>query len=89
VSDDRQTSVAASALYSAEKYTYRVLWSEDQRHYVGVCSEFPALTSTAATHDGALGGIISAVGAHLEKWRTTGEAIPVPLAIRQFKGSAR
>lgn len=75
-----------SPLYPAEKYTYRVLRSEDQRHYIGVCSEFPELSYAAATHDGALGGIISMVGAELEKRRVAGAAIPDPAVTRLVGG---
>lgn len=75
-----------SRLYPAEKYTYRVVWEEYDRRYVGVCSEFPELSCAAATHDGALGGIISIVGAELEKRQSTGAAIPDPVVIRLVGG---
>jgi hypothetical protein len=76
-------------LYPAEKYTYRVLWSEERQRYVGVCSEFPALSYEATTHAGALGGIIARVREELESKTLSKETPPVPTAIRQLKGSAR
>ena len=36
---------------------YRVLWSQEDREYVGVCEEFPSLSWLAVTADEALVGI--------------------------------
>ena len=33
------TASPRSPLYRAEKYTYRVVWSADDRQYVGVCTD--------------------------------------------------
>lgn len=40
-----------------DKYTYRVIWSEDDGEYVGLCSEFPSLSWLAKTSKDALKGI--------------------------------
>jgi len=53
-------------LFAAEKCTYRVLWSEEQQRYVGLCSEFPALSCLATTADEAHTGIIECVRRALE-----------------------
>jgi len=76
-------------LYSADKYTYRVLWSEEHQRYVGVCSEFPEWHYEAQTHNEALAGIISRVTIEVERKRKAGEEVPVPLSIQRFKGGAR
>ena len=75
-----------NALYPAEKYTYRVLWSEDARRYVGVCSEFPTLSFQAATHAVALDGIIAWVREMLENIRRLGQVAPTPAAIKLIGG---
>jgi len=69
--------------YPADKYTYRVLWS-DHRQYVGVCTEFPGLSYQAETHAAALDGIIARVRGELESKQEEGEELPVPMAIRRF-----
>lgn len=69
-------------LYPAEKYTYRVLWSEERQRYVGVCTEFSDLSYEAKTHVGALSGVIARVREELENRRRSGGVIPEPLAIR-------
>ena len=49
--------MTVSPLFAADKYTYRLLWSEDQARYVGVCSEFPNLRYEATGKNDALFGI--------------------------------
>ena len=73
-------------LYPAEKYTYRVVWSEDDQRYVGVCTEFPSLSHLAASHDEALDGIIAVVREVLAHMRISKEEMPVPMTIRQLRG---
>lgn len=69
-------------IYPAEKYTYRVLWSEDRQRYVGVCTEFSDLSYEAKTHVGALNGVIARVREELEIRRRSGGVIPDPIALR-------
>jgi hypothetical protein len=76
-------------IYSTDKYTYRVLWSEDHQRYVGVCSEFSGLSYEAKTHDDALTGIIARVTSEVANKRKAGEEVPVPISIQQLKGAAR
>ena len=40
-----------------DKYTYRVMWSEEDGEYVGLCAEFPSLSWLAKTQKEALAGI--------------------------------
>ena len=37
-----------------DKYTFRVLWSEEDEEFVGLCAEFPSLSWLAASRDAAL-----------------------------------
>jgi hypothetical protein len=39
------------------RYSYRIIWSEEDREYVGLCTEFPSLSWVARTPEGALRGI--------------------------------
>ncbi len=40
-----------------DKYTYRVIWSEEDQEYVGLCLEFPSLSWLAKNQEEALRGI--------------------------------
>ena len=51
-----------------DHYTYRVIWSDEDGEYAGLCAEFPSLSWLAATSDAALAGIrelVAAVGADM------------------------
>ena len=82
-------TVLTVPLYAAEKYTYRVVWSETDQQYVGVCSEFPSLSHLAGSHDEALAGIVTAVRAVLADMHKAKQATPVPLAVLRYKGDAQ
>ncbi len=71
---------------SAEKYTYRVMWSEEDQEYVGLCAEFPSLSWLAASQGAALVGITKVVGEVLKDMVRSKEPIPEPLSVRAFKG---
>ena len=45
----------------AQKYTYRVIWSEKDGEFVGLCAEFPSLSWLASTQADALSGIVDQV----------------------------
>lgn len=81
--------MTVTPLYAADKYTYRVVWSEDDRQYVGVCTEFPSLSHLADGHDEALAGIVALVRDVLADMHTSKKEPPVPLAIQRFKKDAR
>lgn len=66
------------AFYSAEKYTYTVMWSPDDNDYVGKCSEFPSLSHLAMSPQEALAGIIALVRDVLEDLRENKEQAPIP-----------
>ena len=73
-------------VYDADKYTYRVLWSEDDGEFVGLCAEFPSLSWLAKTQQQALQGIVKVVKDVLVDMRKTKEPIPPPLAGRKYSG---
>lgn len=69
-----------------EKYTYRVLWSEEDREHIGLCAEFPSLSWLAPSMSEALNGITQLVGEVLDDMNKTAETIPEPLSLQDFKG---
>lgn len=69
-----------------DKYTYRVTWSDEDNEYIGLCAEFPSLSWLADTQESALAGIRDVVKQVVEDMRSTGEAIPQPLATKRYSG---
>ncbi len=65
-----------------DRYTYRVIWSEEDREYVGLCEEFPSLSWLDKTPEKTFKGIKNVVGEILEDMRKTGEKIPEPIGNR-------
>lgn len=70
----------------ADKYTYRVTWSEEDTEHVGLCAEFPSLSWLAATPEAALKGIRKLVAEVVADMTGTGEQIPEPLATKHYSG---
>jgi predicted HicB family RNase H-like nuclease len=69
-----------------EKYTYRVMWSEEDQEYIGLCTEFPSLSWLAASQGDALSGITKLVADVLADMIKRKEVVPEPLSLREFKG---
>lgn len=69
-----------------DKYAYRVLWSEEDQEYVGLCSEFPSLSWLDATHEKALKGIKKLVSECITDLEAAGEPVPEPISTKQFSG---
>lgn len=70
----------------AEKYTYRVLWSNADNEFIGLCAEFPSLSWLEPTQAKALSGIVSLVGDVLSDMESNNETPPEPLSSRHFSG---
>ena len=70
----------------ADKYTYRVIWSEEDGEFVGLCAEFPSLSWLAKSQPEALSGIVKVVRVVLRDMKASGEASPPPLAAKRYTG---
>lgn len=70
----------------ADRYTYRVTWSEEDGEFVGLCAEFPSLSWLASSQAKALSGIVSVVGEVLVDMHKNGEQIPDPLSTKRYSG---
>ena len=77
---------ARHAASHADKYTYRVIWSEEDREHVGLCAEFPSLSHLAPSVSEALNGIVALVADIVADMRASGEPPPPPLSLQEFKG---
>jgi predicted HicB family RNase H-like nuclease len=67
-------------------YTYRVMWSEEDREFIGLCAEFPSLSWLAATQVEALNGITKLVNDVIVDMVANNETIPVPLSVKRYSG---
>lgn len=57
-------------------YSYKVIWSDEDKEYVGVCAEFPSLSFLANTHKSALSGIQQLVNDVVAEMQASGATVP-------------
>lgn len=69
-----------------DHYTYRVIWSEEDNEYIGLCAEFPSLSWLAGTPESALKGIRGTVSAAVSDMKKNKEKVPDPIASKQYSG---
>ena len=69
-----------------EHYTYRVIWSEEDDEFVGLCSEFPSLSYLDHTNLKTLEGIVNLVKDVVTDMEINGEKIPVPISEKDYSG---
>ena len=69
-----------------DKYTYRVIWSEEDQEYVGLCAEFPSLSWLADEPEKVLKGIRKLVAEVIDDMKATKETIPTPIALGKYSG---
>jgi len=67
-------------------YTYKIIWSEDDNEFVGLCSEFPSLSWLSKTQESALKGIRSLVAEVVKDMKNSGEVVPQPIATKKYSG---
>lgn len=69
-----------------DRYTYRVMWSEEDEEYVGLCAEFPSLSWLASTPETALKGIRKVVAEVVADLEAEHEPVPEPITTRSYSG---
>lgn len=67
-------------------YTYRVIWSEEEGEFVGLCAEFSSLSHLDETQAAALEGIARLVSGIVADMRAAGESPPLPITDRGYSG---
>ena len=71
---------------NARHYAYRVLWSEQDQEFVGLCAEFPSLSWLDRDQAQALAGIVRLVQDVVRDMEADGEAVPEPLSLKHYSG---
>lgn len=72
---------------NCKQYAYRVLWSEEDQEFVGLCAEFPSLSWLDAEQGAALQGIVDMVATVVQDMEASGERIPEPLMSKKYSGN--
>ena len=70
----------------SDRYVYRIIWSEEDKGYAGLCVEFPSLSWLAESPEAALLGIREVVEEVIKDMKDSGEFPPDPLSSRKFSG---
>jgi predicted HicB family RNase H-like nuclease len=79
--------VVINEVTRSDLYTYRVMWSEEDGDFIGLCAEFPSLSWLAETKEAAIKGITDMVSNVLIDMESNDETIPVPLSTRSCSGN--
>jgi len=69
-----------------DRYSYRVIWSDKDDEYLGLCAEFPSLSWLAGTPEAALKGIRRVVAEGIKIMGADGDSIPEPLSTKKYSG---
>ncbi len=69
-----------------DRYSYRVIWSEEDNEYIGLCAEFKSLSWLAATPEKALKGIRKVVSDVVKDMKENGETAPEPISCKRYSG---
>jgi predicted HicB family RNase H-like nuclease len=70
----------------ADRYTYRVVWSQEDGEYVGLCAEMPSLSWLDKSQMAALAGIVRIAQQAIGDMARNKEEIPIPLSMREYSG---
>ena len=78
--------MATKLIKQTDYYTYRITWSDEDGEYVGLCAEFPSLSSLDKTQEAALRGIRKSVAEAVLDMESNNENVPQPLALKSYSG---
>ena len=70
-----------------DRYTYRVIWSEEDEMFVGLCAEFGLLSHLDDTPEKTFSGIRDVVAFAVKALDEEGAPIPEPLSTRRYRGA--
>jgi len=69
-----------------DKYTYRIVWSDEDGEFVGLCAEFPSLSWLASGSEKALQGIRAVVKDCIVDMSNNNEQLPNAISSRKYSG---
>lgn len=71
----------------SDKYAYRVIWSQEDGEFVGLCAEFPSLSWLDKSQIGALKGITDLVSETVAEMAENKEKLPLPISTKNYSGN--
>ncbi len=63
-------------MVDAKHYAYRVVWSEEDQEFIGLCAELPSLSHLDENQVSALQGIVALVADVISDMEDSGETPP-------------
>ena len=72
---------------TTDRYTYRVIWSEEDEMYIGLCAEFGLLSHLDDTPEKAFAGIREVVADVVDILQEDGDPVPEPISTRHYSGT--
>ncbi len=69
-----------------EHYCYKVIWSNEDHEFVGLCTEFPSLSYLDDNRHEALAGITNLVRDVVADMEANNEKVPEPIAEKTYSG---
>jgi predicted HicB family RNase H-like nuclease len=84
---NRRSSSIPDPKHKPEDYLYSVIWSPNDKAFIGRVLEFPSLAAHGSTQEKALREIRSVVKYALEDLTETRELAPEPLSKRSYSGT--
>lgn len=73
-------------MIDCKRYTYCVIWSEEDQEFVGLVAEFPSLSYLHEKQAEALKGIVDLVEEIVADMTANGETLPEPLSEKHYSG---
>ncbi len=67
-----------------DKYSYRVIWSEEDQEYVGLAAEWPSLSWLSKSQEAAFKGIRKLVKESVTDMVARKEVLPEPIATKNL-----
>lgn len=71
------------------RYSFRVIWSEEDEAYVATCPEVPGVTALDARAEIALAEVRAALALALETYKSEGWDLPTPGKVSAHSGQFR
>ena len=71
------------------KYSFNIIWSDEDGEYVATCPAFPGLSALGETEEEALAEAKIALGLFIKTAEERGIPLPEPEAIQEYSGQFR
>ncbi|MDP9311611.1 MAG: type II toxin-antitoxin system HicB family antitoxin [Chloroflexota bacterium] len=68
------------------KYSFSVMWSDEDEEFVALCTEFPGLSGLGETPEEAIAELQVALKLAIETYEAEGWALPEPQVLHEYSG---